>query len=97
VRADGTVERLAAGGAVLGVFPDGTYEQGRVAMLSGDRLILFTDGITEARDGSDEEFTGNVSSSTPWSTGRAAPPRSRPAWPATSRRSPAARSRTTQP
>jgi sigma-B regulation protein RsbU (phosphoserine phosphatase) len=57
VRADGTVERLAAGGAVLGVFPDGTYEQGRVAMLSGDRLILFTDGITEARDGSDEEFT----------------------------------------
>jgi len=56
VRANGDVERLTAGGAVLGVFPDGTYNQGRVAVRSGDRLILFTDGITEARNSADEEF-----------------------------------------
>jgi sigma-B regulation protein RsbU (phosphoserine phosphatase) len=56
VRADGTVERLQAGGAVLGVFPNTTYEQGRVAIGRGDRLILYTDGITEARDQHDEEF-----------------------------------------
>jgi sigma-B regulation protein RsbU (phosphoserine phosphatase) len=56
VRADGRVERLRDGGAVLGVFPDAAYEQGRIAMSGGDRLILFTDGITEARDAHDEEF-----------------------------------------
>jgi sigma-B regulation protein RsbU (phosphoserine phosphatase) len=56
VRADGTVERLASGGAVLGVFPDGTYTQERVAIGCGDRVILFTDGITEARSEDDEEF-----------------------------------------
>jgi len=49
VRADGTVERLATGGPVLGVFPDGSYEQGQVAIQSGDRLVLYTDGITDAR------------------------------------------------
>jgi sigma-B regulation protein RsbU (phosphoserine phosphatase) len=57
VRASGQVERLTAGGAVLGVFADGAYEQDRVPLQAGDRLVLFTDGITEARDGGDEEFT----------------------------------------
>ncbi len=56
VRAGGEVERLTAGGAVLGVFPDGSYGQERIGMERGDRLVLFTDGITEARDESDEEF-----------------------------------------
>jgi len=56
VRANGDVERLAAGGPVLGVFPDGAYEQGRIAARRGDRAVLFTDGITEARNAQDEEF-----------------------------------------
>ena len=56
VRADGQVERLASGGAVLGVFPEGVYVQERIAVGIGDRLVLFTDGITEARDEADEEF-----------------------------------------
>jgi len=56
VRANGDVERLEAGGAVLGVFPDGVYEQGRVIVGAGDRLVLFTDGITEARNVEGEEF-----------------------------------------
>jgi sigma-B regulation protein RsbU (phosphoserine phosphatase) len=55
VRADGSVERLAAGGPVMGVFPDASYDQGRVGMASGDRLVLFTDGITEVlRAGEDD-------------------------------------------
>jgi sigma-B regulation protein RsbU (phosphoserine phosphatase) len=49
VRAGGQVDRLTAGGAVLGVFPDGTYEQAQVTLRSGDRVVLFTDGISEAR------------------------------------------------
>jgi sigma-B regulation protein RsbU (phosphoserine phosphatase) len=56
VRASGAVERLTAGGPVLGVFADGTYEQGVVQASAGDRLVLFTDGITEARRAGDEEF-----------------------------------------
>jgi sigma-B regulation protein RsbU (phosphoserine phosphatase) len=56
VRTNGAVERLTAGGPVLGVFPDRVYEQGQVAMQGGDRLVLYTDGITEARDSHDEEF-----------------------------------------
>ena len=56
VRANGQIERLAAGGPVLGIFPEGTYSQGEVVIRPGDRLVLFTDGITEARDDADEEF-----------------------------------------
>jgi sigma-B regulation protein RsbU (phosphoserine phosphatase) len=56
IRAEGTVERLGCGGAVLGVFPETAYEQGEVALAPRDRLILFTDGITEARNAADEEF-----------------------------------------
>ena len=56
VRADGTVERLTQGGPVLGVFGDAAYEQGQVSTASGDRVIFFTDGVTEARNSDEEEF-----------------------------------------
>jgi sigma-B regulation protein RsbU (phosphoserine phosphatase) len=56
VRKDGQVERLDTGGAVLGVFPDGAYEQGYAALHEGDRLVLYTDGITEVTDAAGEEF-----------------------------------------
>jgi sigma-B regulation protein RsbU (phosphoserine phosphatase) len=56
VRANGSVERLTAGGPVLGVFADAQYEQGQIPLRAGDRLVLFTDGITEARRGDDDEF-----------------------------------------
>jgi sigma-B regulation protein RsbU (phosphoserine phosphatase) len=56
VRADGNVERLTVGGPVLGVLPEGIYAQERISLHSGDRLVLYTDGITEARDASDQEF-----------------------------------------
>ena len=56
IRAEGTVERLGTGGAVLGVFPEGGYEQGRVALRGGDRIILYTDGITDVCNAADEEF-----------------------------------------
>jgi sigma-B regulation protein RsbU (phosphoserine phosphatase) len=56
VRADGRIERLSSGGPVLGVFADGTYEQGTIEIDCGDRIVFFTDGITEARDSRDDEF-----------------------------------------
>jgi sigma-B regulation protein RsbU (phosphoserine phosphatase) len=54
--ADGRIERLSIGGTVLGVFADAEYRTGELALLSGDRLLLYTDGITEARNAEDEEF-----------------------------------------
>jgi sigma-B regulation protein RsbU (phosphoserine phosphatase) len=56
VRASGAVERLTAGGPVLGVLQAGSYEQDSVALGSGDRVVMYTDGITEARNAADEEF-----------------------------------------
>ena len=56
VRADGAVERLGAGGPVLGVLSDAEYEQAHVGIGPGDRLVMFTDGLTEARSAADEEF-----------------------------------------
>jgi len=56
VRADGSVERMGEGGPVLGVIPHAEYEQAHVPLGPGDRVVLFTDGLTEARDEADEEF-----------------------------------------
>jgi sigma-B regulation protein RsbU (phosphoserine phosphatase) len=56
VHADGTVSRLAEGGPVLGVFDDAFYEGGRISIASADRIVFFTDGVTEARNAQDEEF-----------------------------------------
>jgi sigma-B regulation protein RsbU (phosphoserine phosphatase) len=54
--ADGTIERLRTDDTVLGTTPGSEYHQTEVQLRSGDRLVLFTDGITEACDASGEEF-----------------------------------------
>jgi sigma-B regulation protein RsbU (phosphoserine phosphatase) len=56
LRSDGTCRRLHEGGSVLGVFPDWNYEQREAALGSGDRIVLFTDGVTEVRNSEGEEF-----------------------------------------
>jgi phosphoserine phosphatase RsbU/P len=52
----GAVRSIAEGGAVLGVFPEWKYESAAVALKPGDRLLLVTDGITEASDTAEQEF-----------------------------------------
>ncbi len=56
VRAGGEAEQLSDGGAVLGVFPNWKYEDGLARLNPGDRLFLFTDGITEATRSDGQEF-----------------------------------------
>lgn len=56
VRANGTVEKLGDGGMVLGVFPDNQYDQSELTLNGGDRLLFYTDGITEARSPDGEEY-----------------------------------------
>ena len=56
VRAAGECVRLERGGAVLGVFPDWEFDRGEVPLAPGDRLVLFTDGVTEAENAAGEDF-----------------------------------------
>ncbi len=56
IRADGRIDALGTTGLVLGVSPDWTYTTGTSPFRPGDRLVCFTDGMTEARNPADEEF-----------------------------------------
>lgn len=56
MRADGSHLRLEPGGAALGLFESWNFEQGQVDLKGGDRLVLFTDGVTEALNSDGEEY-----------------------------------------
>jgi phosphoserine phosphatase RsbU/P len=56
-RAAGTVETLrGTGGLVLGAMPGSRYPTHTVQLLAGDRLVLFTDGVTEAFNPAEELY-----------------------------------------
>ena len=56
LRRNDQVARLEQGGAVLGVFREWEYEQGEIHLSSGDRLLLFTDGVTDVMNANEVEF-----------------------------------------
>jgi sigma-B regulation protein RsbU (phosphoserine phosphatase) len=56
IRASGTLQELTEGGMVLGLFPQAQYESRTVKLEPGDHLVLFTDGVLEARNTAGEEF-----------------------------------------
>lgn len=56
VRKDGTHDRLREGGGILGVFPVQAFDMGTYDLGPGDRVLLFTDGVTEAPNSEGEEF-----------------------------------------
>lgn len=59
VRADGRVDSLEERGMVLGFLPDVSYASATIHGLeAGDRLVFYTDGITEASR-TDGEFFGD--------------------------------------
>ncbi len=58
LRANGTVERLTVGGLILGVMKTTMpYEEGTATLSRGDTLFLFTDGVSEAMNEKEEDFT----------------------------------------
>ncbi|HUO30897.1 MAG TPA: SpoIIE family protein phosphatase [Bryobacteraceae bacterium] len=56
VRANGSVEYLEGGGTVLGILSIATYSEYRVKLEPGDLLAIYSDGVTEANNGKEEEF-----------------------------------------
>jgi sigma-B regulation protein RsbU (phosphoserine phosphatase) len=56
VRRAGECIRLEEGGRVIGAFCDSTFTQQEIQLYEGDKLLLFTDGVTEARNADGEEF-----------------------------------------
>ena len=55
-RCRGDVRVLSDGGIVLGIFPDAKYSDVAVHLEPGNKLLLFTDGITEATNPRGEEY-----------------------------------------
>jgi sigma-B regulation protein RsbU (phosphoserine phosphatase) len=55
-RSSGKVEVLETGGVVLGIFPDAKYGDVMVRLDPGNKMLLFTDGITEATNTQGEEY-----------------------------------------
>jgi PAS domain S-box-containing protein len=49
LRRDGSVEKLAARSQLLGAFPSATFESACIDLAPGDVVLLYTDGVTEAR------------------------------------------------
>jgi phosphoserine phosphatase RsbU/P len=47
---------LKEGGTPLGIFPDRRYKDAGLHLESGDRLVLYTDGLTEAMNSDEQEF-----------------------------------------
>ena len=50
------IERLCEGGPVLGLLPSAIYSAGVVKIEDGDKLFVYSDGLTEATNGDEEEF-----------------------------------------
>ncbi|MTJ04700.1 MAG: fused response regulator/phosphatase [Sediminimonas qiaohouensis] len=53
-RKDGSVTALGDGGLPVGLLPDATFEQTRITLNAGDRLLIQSDGITECMTPSGE-------------------------------------------
>jgi sigma-B regulation protein RsbU (phosphoserine phosphatase) len=53
---EGEVREILENGLMLGVFEEATYAMAVQRLQAGDRLLLYTDGVTEAANASEEEF-----------------------------------------
>ncbi|MGH9442224.1 MAG: PP2C family protein-serine/threonine phosphatase [Thermoanaerobaculia bacterium] len=56
MRPSGRVELLGATGRPVGMFWESTWTEDSVQLAAGDRLCVYTDGITEAQNESGEDF-----------------------------------------
>lgn len=55
-KADGTVISLEPSGTMIGAFDFGDWEESEVELRPGDLVVIFTDGVTEAENASDDQY-----------------------------------------
>jgi len=56
VHANRTVTKLVVNGVFLGMFPGEHYEEKSILLEIGDRVVFYTDGLSETRNAAGEEF-----------------------------------------
>ncbi len=56
LRRSGDSEFLDRGGLILGIREDETFDVGSIALQAGDRVVFYTDGISEAMNALHEQF-----------------------------------------
>ena len=56
LRAGGGLDRLPATGVALGIVPGAVFDTHEVVLEHGDRVLFFTDGVSEAFDVHDTEY-----------------------------------------
>ncbi len=56
VKSTGSHRNLSSGGPVIGFIEDLDYIEEKFTLVSGDIIVLYTDGVTEAMNESEEEF-----------------------------------------
>jgi serine phosphatase RsbU (regulator of sigma subunit) len=56
IRADGEIERLEADSFPVGMFANATYAARELPLQAGSRVVIFTDGLTDAQNTTNEEF-----------------------------------------
>jgi sigma-B regulation protein RsbU (phosphoserine phosphatase) len=55
-RAAGGYERLREGGIALGMFDHASYTAGETSLATGDLLVMYSDGVTEAENDAGQPF-----------------------------------------
>lgn len=60
LRANGSIEFLMHGSLPLGIERDYVYPEFKATLLAGDRIILYTDGVSEARRGQEMFNSGGI-------------------------------------
>jgi hypothetical protein len=55
-RAAGKARHIEENGLMLGLFPDAAYTAIEIPLSDGDRYLLCTDGVLEAKNGDEQEF-----------------------------------------
>jgi sigma-B regulation protein RsbU (phosphoserine phosphatase) len=56
LRPDGDVKKLASTGPLMGILEDATFEEDTITLQPRDRLLIYSDGVTEAADSHGEQF-----------------------------------------
>ncbi len=57
LHSDSSMEMTDTGGVPVGMLPEMVYEESTLTLTAGDRIILYTDGVTECENIFGEQFT----------------------------------------